>query len=88
MATATTERESVVPAGRPRRVDGVPVRPGAGAPAVPPPRATAPTQVEFLADVAELGREVLPFAESEEVQVLIAAHPPEGVAGQFLLLST
>ena len=39
-------------------------------------------QLQVTADVAQLGVQVLPLADPQEVQVLLPAHPPEGVAGQ------
>ena len=42
---------------------------------------------EITGDVAQLGVQVLPLADPQEVQVLLATHPPERVAGQGSLLA-
>ena len=45
-------------------------------------------QAEFAADLLELGVQILPLPDPQEVQELVPAHPPERVAGQgFLLLA-
>ena len=45
-----------------------------------------PVQTEFAADLLELGVQILPLPDPEEVQELVAAQPPERVAGQAFLL--
>ncbi len=40
----------------------------------------------LLGDRAQLGVDVLPFADAQEVQVLLLAHPPEGARSPLLLL--
>ena len=53
-----------------------------------PARRAGSAQVEahLLADLAQLGLEVLPLAHPQVVEVLALAHPPEGARAELLLL--
>ena len=46
----------------------------------------ADLDLHLLADLAELGLEVLPLAHAQVVEELPLAHPPERAAGQLALL--
>ena len=43
-------------------------------------------QAEVLGDLTELAVDVLPLADAQEVEVLVAAHAPEPVAAAFVAL--
>jgi hypothetical protein len=45
-------------------------------------------EAELATDFLQLGVQILPLPNPQEVQVLLATQPPEGVAGQRLLRLT
>ena len=51
-----------------------------------PPVASPGLSPTCSGDLAQLGLEVLPLAHPQVVEVLLAAHPPEGARAHLLLL--